>query len=73
MTVEDRIFSGEPFTYSALCALRPNNDADRYADKTIQKYRRKGYIAFTREGRAVVWRLTDAGQEYARARAHKEM
>lgn len=57
------IAGGTPFTYSELSAV--NNAAggkeshDRLADRTIQAWRRKGKIAYTREGRNVVWRLTE--------------
>jgi hypothetical protein len=61
--LEQCILSGEPFTYGGLCALTENNDAAREADKLIQKWRRKGWIAFTREGRSVVWRLTKEGKK----------
>ncbi|AFU87567.1 hypothetical protein CcrKarma_gp050 [Caulobacter virus Karma] len=60
-----RIESGEPFTYAGLSAVNDaaggNEARDRLADRTIQKYRRKGWITFTREGRYVVWRPTPAG------------
>lgn len=71
--VEDVIFSGLPFTYMVLSGA--NDDAggdeskDRLADRTIQKYRRKGMIAFTREGRNVVWTLTALGRLEAHLRA----
>lgn len=32
------------------------------ADRTIQKWRRRGWIAFEREGRKIIWRLTDTGR-----------
>lgn len=63
---EARMLSGEPFTYGQLCARRrataapedrfKHDDHDRLIDRTIQKLRRKGLIAFTREGSKVVWR-----------------
>ena len=58
--IECRMSSGEPFTYGELCRIqpRPFGEDGRTADKTIQKWRRKGWIAFTREGRSTVWRLT---------------
>ncbi|WP_371346522.1 hypothetical protein [Ancylobacter sp. IITR112] len=57
--LERRIFNGEPFTFSGL---HGNHDAAyRPADRLIQKYRKKGFIAFEREGREAVWSLTEAG------------
>lgn len=65
--IEARMGSGEPFTYQELAALNPaplgkpasHNDPDRLADRTIQKWRRKGLIQFTRGGLGgrVVWTL----------------
>jgi hypothetical protein len=64
--IETRMLSGEPFTYGGLCAWRAtaermpgdtrHYDHDRLIDRTIQKLRRKGLIAFTRERGLVVWR-----------------
>jgi hypothetical protein len=64
--LEERMLSGEPFTYGALCEWRAereqgavrtkNYDHDRLVDRTIQKLRRAGKISFTREGGKVVWR-----------------
>lgn len=62
--VELRMSGGQSFTYAQLCAVRDGDDRDRAIDKTIQRWRRKGLIAFTREGGRVVWRLTDAGREH---------
>jgi DNA-binding transcriptional regulator PaaX len=61
--IEARMATGQPFTYGSLCrtAGQPQ-DPDRAVDKAIQKWRRKGWIALTREGRQVVWSLTDAGR-----------
>lgn len=60
-----RIATGESFTYAQLHeivdALGANEAHDRIADRTIQSWRRKGFIAFTREGRSVIWNLTEAG------------
>ena len=62
--IEARMLSGQPFTYSGLCALRKqtfeigspvHGDHDRLIDRTIQKLRRKGLIAFKREKGLVVW------------------
>lgn len=64
--IEARMLSGEPFTYGALSEWRASIeqgairtrvlDHDRLIDRTIQKLRRKGLIAFTREAGSVVWR-----------------
>lgn len=60
-----RMLNGEPFTYAGIGAVVSSCGAhegrDRIADRTIQRWRRKGWIAFTREGRSVVWRLTELG------------
>lgn len=56
--IEARMRSGEPFTYQELAQLNPtplgkpglHADHDRLADRTIQKWRRKGLIQFTRSG-----------------------
>lgn len=61
--VEKRIVSGEPFTYGGLCALNPNEAKDRLVDKTLQRWRRNQLITFTREGRQVLWSLTELGQQ----------
>ena len=60
--IEDRMRSGEPFTYGDLRAFTLNAaDGGRTADKTIQKWRRKGWIEMHgRRGRAPLWRLTSA-------------
>jgi hypothetical protein len=63
--IEKRMLSGEPFTYGELSreftpgGVEAHNDASRLVDRTIQKLRRKGLIAFTREGGKVVWRATN--------------
>ena len=59
--VETRMASGDSFTFAELCQLDPDKKTFRLADRTIQKWRRKGWIAFTRSGRLTVWRLTEAG------------
>jgi hypothetical protein len=62
--IEARMSRGDPFTYgdlyinldSATC------DVSRVADQCIQRWRKRGWVAFTREGGRVVWSLTDAGK-----------
>jgi hypothetical protein len=59
-----RMLSGEPFTWSGV-------GGSRLADKVIQKLRRKGLIAFKREGRTAVWCATKGGlSKTPLARAH---
>lgn len=68
--IEARMLSGEPFTYSGLCAWRADKeqgayktqfgDHDRLIDRTIQKLRRAGKIAYKREGNLTVWRPVEA-------------
>lgn len=60
--IEGRMRSGEPFTYGELCAVGlangGNENRDRLADKTIQKWRRKGWIEMRGgqvRGRAPLW------------------
>ena len=67
----DRMLSGEPFTYGALASLR-NGDKDRLVDKTIQKLRRAGKIAFAREEGRVVWRVVAPGSKRRRTGVENE-
>ena len=57
---EDR---AESFTYGGLCALNPNEAKDRLVDKTLQRWRRAQLITLTREGRQVIWELTELGRQ----------
>lgn len=68
--LEARMLSGEPFTYGGLCADEQGDilDKDRTIDKAIQRLRRKGLIAFTREGRNVVWRPVATARAQSEAR-----
>lgn len=63
--IEARMANGEPFSFHQLwvplCGGDSNHPAYRLADRTIQRWRRKGWIAFVRIGRDTVWSLTDAG------------
>ena len=70
--IESRMSDGTPFTYGALCRLPGlHRDDDRLPDKTIQKWRRKGWIAYERIGRDTIWSLTDAGRTMLAARSEK--
>lgn len=64
--IEKRMSDGSSFTYSQLSALAGGWGFDegkhRLADKAIQRWRKKGWIAFTREGRLLIWNLTDEGR-----------
>ena len=58
-----RMLSGEPFIYGRLsawaeAALGFDEAETRLVDKTIQRLRRRGAIAFERRGRDVVWTAT---------------
>lgn len=63
--LEHRMLNGGPFTYGQLCVWREKiehnggrgGDEDRLIDRTIQKLRRQGLIAFQRAGNATVWNL----------------
>jgi hypothetical protein len=60
--LENRIFSGTPFTHGQLCdGAGPTAYAT--ADRLIQKYRRLGLISSERSGRSFVWSLTSTGQK----------
>jgi hypothetical protein len=51
------------FTYGGLQAkFSPNEAKTRLADKAIQKARRRGWIAFTRERGLILWRPTETGR-----------
>jgi hypothetical protein len=70
--LEQRMLSGEPFIYGRLCAwaqrhLGAVEDRDRLVDKTIQKLRRRGAIAFERRGRDVIWTATNSAPAKAAA------
>lgn len=60
--VEIRMLSGEPFTFGHLCDAYPDGNHGRTIDGSIQKFRKKGFIAFVRQGRQVVWTATEAGK-----------
>jgi hypothetical protein len=58
--LELRMLSGEPFIYGRLSAWAEavfgfDEAETRLVDKTIQKLRRRGAVAFERRGRDVVW------------------
>lgn len=63
--LEQRMLSGDPFTYGGLSRTRKttfvgddvfrDGDHDRLIDRTIQRLRRKGLIAFRRDGSKVIW------------------
>jgi len=63
MEIEARMSSGQPFTYSELCSIAALHGGDegetRLCDKTIQKWRRNGWIEMHGwRGRSPLWRLT---------------
>lgn len=61
--IEERMADGRPFTYGDLYLhYWPDIDVSRIADQCIQRWRRKGWISFKREGGTPVWSLTDAGR-----------
>lgn len=64
--IEARMASGEPFTFGELHSLIDLSDKERsyrLADRTIQKWRKRGLISFVKNGRDVVWSLTDSGKK----------
>jgi hypothetical protein len=57
-----RMLNGASFTYGGMCSAygdEVHESKTRLIDRTIQKLRRAGKIAYTREGRLVVWRPTE--------------
>jgi hypothetical protein len=58
-----RMLSGEPWTYGELgsVAIRAGG-IERDADRYMQKWRRKGWASFWRDGRRTVWSVTDLGR-----------
>ena len=61
----ERMLSGQPFTYGGLCATwgeAVNETRTRLIDRTIQKLRRAGKIAYRREGRSAVWLPTSSAE-----------
>ncbi|CCG43355.1 hypothetical protein [Magnetospirillum molischianum] len=58
--IENRMLSGEPFTYGDLCRYFDNGEKHgRLIDQIIQRLRKKGMIAFTRVGRQVIWKRVE--------------
>jgi hypothetical protein len=64
MLIEARMASGQPFTYSALWGplTHPTINVSRLTDQCLQRWRKRGWVAFRREGARVVWSMTDAGR-----------
>lgn len=52
--LETRMLSGEPFTYASMGATME-------VDRAIQRLRKRGLIAFHREGRKIVWKAVNGG------------
>lgn len=66
-----RMASGAPFTYGDLHYPLPKKGTDgcetaRVADQAIQRWRKKGWISFTRVRGQCVWSLTNLGTTEAR-------
>lgn len=61
-----RMLSSEEFTFQSLHSFLPD-DAYRLADRTLQSFRKREYATFRREGRKVIWSLTDNGKEFLKA------
>lgn len=71
--IEDRMMSGEPFTFRQLQSLSVSYiDTYRVADRALQKWRRKGWITFERKGRTPIWSLTDKGKAEASPQPPKQ-
>lgn len=52
--LEAYMLSGRPFTFQGACAAFRTTEW-RVIDRTIQRLRKRGAIAYTRAGREVVW------------------
>jgi hypothetical protein len=62
-----RALSGKPWTFDEMSQIErgtpgAENWWGRHADRTHQRWRRKGWATFTRTGRAPRWTLTASGQ-----------
>lgn len=54
--VERFILANLPSTYGHLCsAFQDRDNYSREIDKGLQRLRRRGVIAFQREGKQVIW------------------
>ena len=63
--LRQRMMSGEPWTAGTLSAVAERMDGTfRDADRYLQMWRRKGWAEFRRDGRNVIWTVTDAGRTY---------
>ena len=64
--IEKRMAEGVPFTYAELCGIARRHGSDegdsRLCDKTIQRWRRKGWIWHWRDGKVTLWALTEEGR-----------
>lgn len=70
--VEARMANGNPFTLKELRQLPAFADVkdvspDRVADALIQRWRKRGWVTFTRVGRDTVWTLTEEYRNQAKA------
>lgn len=63
---ELRMVGADPFTYAELCTIAAGHGShegsSRLCDKTLQRWRRKGWIWNWRDGKSTLWALTDAGR-----------
>lgn len=68
--IEARMASGASFRFGDLWRdkrLDPKADPFREADKAIQRWRKRGWIEFQRDGRDTIWTLTEAGNAAVKA------
>lgn len=65
--LDRRMSDGSPFTYGELCTLVRASHDDRAVDHRIQLWRKRGWIAYQRQGRDTVWRLTDTFPQHLRS------
>lgn len=65
-SIYTRMATLKTFTFAELHLGLPD-EAYRTADRLLQKFRKRGWATFTRDGRNCVWSLTDAGREYLRS------
>lgn len=59
--IERHMMAHETFRYGDMCRLfnAVPHSRDREIDGTIQRWKKRGWITFKREGKNVVWRKTN--------------
>ena len=61
--IESRMGNGKPFCLMDLYIFpQAGFNADRIADRAIQRWRKRGWISFERQKGVPVWSLTETGR-----------